>query len=87
MTAQPTPPKRRLQLTLTMGADDLKELVYSLMSLATDLDLNECEQWERTSGGVASGHHLNLTCDPDMTADLYQTELEAWIKAAHEGTT
>jgi hypothetical protein len=81
MPDQSTPPRRRLNLLLDLGADDLTELCHALRVLANDLEHDEREVREQTSGGYASGHHLSLTCVPEMTGDRFRAELADWMKA------
>lgn len=83
MTAS-SPPKRRLRLALDLGADDLSTLGAALRSIAHDLEYEDREERETTSGGYSDGYHLELTCDPAMTGDLFREELEAWRQRSRE---
>lgn len=71
-------PHRRLRLVLDLEADDLTELAAAMIRLANELELDGAEQVEGASGGVASGHHFTLTCDPTQTGDRYREQLSRW---------
>lgn len=73
-------PKRRLHLTLDLGADDLTELTSALHLLANDLEYEGVEERTTTSGGSGSGYHLTLTCDRLMTATKYRHDLAVWAE-------
>lgn len=73
-------PKRRLRLTLDLGADDLDELGSALHTLANDLEADGVEERDVTSGGYGSGYHLLLTVtDPAMDAERFQRDLKDWV--------
>ena len=65
-------PRRRLVLNLSLQADDLAELGQALRTLGNDLEWENLEEREITSGGYSSGFHLTLTCDQEMTGDRYR---------------
>lgn len=83
--ARREPPKRRLHLTLDLGADDLDEVYHALRSIADDLDREQREQRDWTSGGSGSGWHLTLeVTDPAMNAERFYEALKAWSDARRE---
>lgn len=74
-------PKRRIQFTLTIGADDLRSLSGALYNLALDVEEHGERDGSRMSGGYASGHHWTMRVDSSMDHDRYASELEAWREA------
>ena len=83
--------KRRYELTLTMGADDLPSLRGMLMTLLYDMDrINETDiernnPYQAISGGYSGNHSLKIEFRPDVTHDSYIAELEAYLAARKEG--
>ena len=72
-------PRRRLRLTLDLGADSLDALCDELRAIANDLQIDGREERSRTSGAYHTGHHLDLVVtDPDMNHERYAAELAAW---------
>lgn len=83
--AHPPPmPKRRIQFTLTVGADDLRSLSNALYNLAVEVEEKGERDGHCTSGGVHSGHHWTMTVDPKQTHEGYVGQLEAWREARRE---
>ena len=79
--AMDTPPRRRLELSLTIGADTLEDLHDALQQFATDLLIDNREEHIRASGGWRSGYSSTLTVDPEMTGDRYRREVQEWHKS------
>ena len=71
-------PHRRHRLTLDLEADDHDELVNRLHEIGNQIDREERDTADITSGGWASGHHLTITTDPAMTGDRYRDLLAQW---------
>lgn len=79
---QPTPPERRLHLTLDLHADDMQGIYEALQRIADDVDNEGREERDWTSGGRDSGFHLTLTVtDPDLTPAVYYERLKDWMRA------
>jgi hypothetical protein len=74
-------PKRRLQLTLTLGADNLDYLASELRLIGQNLALDQRENRQIAAVGPGSGYRLTLTCDADMTAERFHEELRRWTYA------
>lgn len=74
-------PHRRLRLKLDLEADTLRDLAMAIQNIGWTLehDKHASETRTITSGGVTSGHHLELTCDPSMTGERYQQLLTEWL--------
>ncbi len=81
-----TLPRRRLNLTLHLGADDMRALTDALEQIAIDLSISGDETAFVTSGGTRSGFDLHLTCDESMDGDRYRTELLAYVARKRVGT-
>jgi hypothetical protein len=69
-----------LEIKLNLGADDVKELARALENIAYDIERDGREEREVTSGGWAAGWHYSLTCNPDMTGDLYRDLLTLYVE-------
>ncbi len=69
-------PKRRIQLNLNIGADNLTHLIAVLEEFADDLRSKEKRPGESgSSGGADHSTGWDLTEDPTMTPERYQTLL------------
>ena len=89
MPDRPTPPRRRLDVTLHVSADSLTALAVHLLRLggemaeaaaAADLgDLPESQDRYAVTDGATS--HLVATVAEDVTAETYDRALREW---AHE---
>lgn len=78
MPDRPTPPERRMQLTLDMYADDRDSLATALRRLADKVEIDQIGPGEGASGGWSDGYSYRITEDPDMTGDRFRAELEEW---------
>ena len=74
-------PKRRYELTITAGADDLpyllnmlQEQVYSLQKWPDNLP------YSGFSGGYSGNHSVELKVRPETTHDSYFAELEVYLR-------
>lgn len=77
--SEPTPPKRRLHLTLDLGADDLREAASTLWNIAEEMERDGREERRVTSGGWGSGYSLTMrVTDPEMDGDRFRDELKEW---------
>ena len=76
------PPVRRFRLKLDLQADGMEELARVvdgvLYRVYESIDTGRALT-KVTSGGVASGFHLELTEQDDMTSEKYRKELDAWV--------
>lgn len=73
-------PRRRYQMQLTLGADDLRSLLGALHSIEFDLS-TEPEDTPRNivSGGYDSGFVLDLTIDPTITHESWAEYLDKYL--------
>lgn len=71
-----TPPRRRVVLTLTLGADTREDAIRALHVLANDADLDGLPA-ERSSGGASSGYVLAVDEDETITHESYFEAVEA----------
>ncbi len=63
-------PRRRVVLTLVLGADDRDAMIRSLQSIALEMQRGHL-RGDATSGGYSDGYTLRVTEDPDITHDSY----------------
>ena len=83
--------KRRYELKLTMGADDLPSLRGMLNTIIYDLarledgDIEMVNPYHAISGGYSGNHSLTLELRPDVTHDSYVEQLEAHLEKQKEG--
>jgi hypothetical protein len=73
-------PKRRHELTLTIGADTFDDLVMALEHVTRELDDTGNNS---VTGGPSWGGHWEHLVRPEQTHDRYFEQIEAW-KAAQE---
>lgn len=85
VTASDRLPRRRLQLSLTLGADTLADLATELRLIGETLFVDGRENREVACGGPNSGYQLSLSCDAEMTAAQFREDLEAWRRQQVEG--
>ena len=72
-------PRRAYRLVLDLEADDYAELLNAIDGISLLLSREPRHDGaEITSGGVASGWHLEITRDARQTPDGYRRELTAW---------
>lgn len=76
-----TAPHRRHVLKLDLQADSLPDLVDELHAIADGLELRDEEKVTRTSGGVHTGYHLELTTDYEQTHSRYQAAIKDYLAA------
>lgn len=74
-------PRRRIKITLTLGADSWDEAVRALHGI--EHRLAEAQDREEpkiavTSGGYGSGYHLEADEDPTIDHDSYFEAVEAY---------
>lgn len=79
---RPPLPRRRLEATVTVGADSLADLAVHLMALATEVLCEHgvpesVDRFTLTDG--ATGRCV-VSVDPDVTADSYQEALREWAR-------
>ncbi len=82
-------PHRKYELHLTLGADDAETLRDALRSLAFDLEgFETVSAWpyQSVSGAPDCGYSTDIECDPDMTPERYQEELEQYLDARKNPT-
>src|SRR5581483_7940282 len=77
--SDPPPPKRRYELTLTLGADDLKEIDHGLNEIARQIIYEHSRN--STSGGCGVGWHFEIVEHPEMTHEHYVTALHEYLAA------
>lgn len=74
-----TPPKRRFEITMTVGGDTMKDAVRLIESFADGIMAGSTNQ---VSGGYSSGGHFKLTENPDMTHEKYAAALHDYLESA-----
>lgn len=85
-------PKRKYEMQLTMGADDLPSLRGMLNTLIYDLarledsDVEKVNPYHAISGGYSGNHSIEIRIQPDMDHDKYMDQLNAYIDARKEPT-
>lgn len=69
-------PKRKYELTITAGADDL-EYLKQIVQMAID----ELPTYPHSgvSGGYAGNHMVELRVNPEQTHEKYEEELNAYL--------
>lgn len=74
----PSEPKRKHQLTLTIGADTLEDLQNAMRQLADELH----EPGTRSVGdGYTWGHSLEHKVDPVQTHEKFVEQMEGYLEA------
>jgi hypothetical protein len=73
-------PHRRLRIKVDLEADDIQELTRALDGISLDIERDGREERDVTSGGWGAGYHYSLTCNPDMTGDLYRDLLAHYVE-------
>lgn len=78
----PSEPKRKHQLTLTIGADSLEDLQSAMRQLADELREPGTKS---VGGGYRWGHILEHKVDPSQTAEKFREQLDAYIATIKPG--
>ena len=73
------PPRRRWQLKLEIGADDIETLQADFDGLRDDIFRRHV--YESHGGGYSGRHSLSVTEDPTMDHDTYHRLLDAYRAA------
>ncbi len=73
-------PKRRIEMVLKIGADDMDSLRSILRSESITLEPVEERNYESFSGGYDGNHRLTIVVNPEVSHDSYVEALEAYIK-------
>ena len=85
-------PRRKYEMTLTMGADDLPSLRGMLNTLIYDLarwedsDFEQVNPYNAVSGGYSGNHSMTLHIQSDMDHDKYMDQLNAYLDEKKEPT-
>ncbi len=74
------PPRRPVEVTLVVGADDDERVGDALRNFLDYWLGGKPSSWG-TSGGRSFGWHYQAIRDPDMTVERYREELDAWFEA------
>lgn len=82
-------PKRKYQLTLTLGGDDIQDIVHGLEQISFDLmreanDDIEAVGYHSISGGYSSGWIVDVSVDPAMNHDEYMRLLKEHVAQEKE---
>lgn len=79
---RPTPPARRHTVHLVVDADSLFDAGALLLTMATDLMVDDLPTVDRYYVGEAAEGtgHLVATERPEVTADSYQAALREWAR-------
>lgn len=85
--------KRRWEMELKMGADDLPSLMGMLNTLIFDLSRlddgnleNVTWPYNQVSGGYSGNHSVVLNLRPDVTHDSYMDALNAYLASGKPST-
>lgn len=77
-------PKRRYQMELKLGADDLKALRSAINSILFDLDrYPEDTPYESVSGGYDSGYSIKINVDTTITHESWEKVLNEYLEEKH----
>lgn len=75
-------PKRRYEVDIHIGADDLKSLKHAIDNISFDLERREEDApINMVSGGVDTGYSVNAAVDTSITHDSWYISLEAYLAA------
>lgn len=74
MTAKP---KRRYEVTITAGADDLESLIHIIEYALRDLKPDT--PYSAISGGYSGNHSIELCVYPEVTHETFAAALEAYL--------
>jgi hypothetical protein len=75
-------PRRKYRLVMDLEADDYAELLLALDDIGVQLSIDtRLDGAEITSGGYASGWHLEITHREQQTPEGYRRELTQWCDA------
>lgn len=69
-----TKPRRRVMMTLKLGADSRDDMIRALEQMAFEMRQGYL-LGETTSGGYSSGYSLKVTEDSTITHDSYMEEI------------
>jgi hypothetical protein len=73
-------PKRAVQFTLDLQADDINSLCSALFNLSNQIAARDMSR-TCTSGGCDSGYTFRLSVSDGPTHDEYIQQLNAWLEA------
>jgi hypothetical protein len=73
-------PRRRVLLTLKLGADNREEMIHALEQIALEMRRGYL-MGEAAGGGYSSGYWLKVTEDETVTHDTYFAAINAMIEA------
>jgi hypothetical protein len=73
-------PKRAVQFTLDLQADDINSLCSALFNLSNQIAARDMSR-TCTSGGYDSGYTFRLSVSDGPTHDEYIQQLNAWLEA------
>lgn len=85
MPLDPEVPRRRFRFLFDAHADtpaDLARCLDDAYAHIATLDDGD-PRTECTTGGVTSGWHLEITEDPEQTAERYQLQLQQYMIEIH----
>ncbi len=73
-------PKRRLELILRLGADDMDTIISTFKQLMFDLDQIGERDYHSISGAPDAGYILDIAFSPNVDHEGYLTANEAYLK-------
>jgi hypothetical protein len=80
-------PHRRHRLVLELEADTWNGIKANLRHILYEMDGHPDGRMSSVMGGAESGYILKCTVDPNMDADRYARELEAYLDAQKAAST
>lgn len=85
---RPTPPRRRLELTLKLGADDWHSLLGTLDHIRFELSVKADDDVpvQIVSGGYDSGYTLTVNIAPAQTHERWEADLKDFLNALNNAS-
>lgn len=72
-------PKRAYTMTLTIGGNSKEDVAHALKNICTDMLIGQMNGPNGCSGSPSVGYHYEIEECPEMTAERYFTELDAYL--------
>lgn len=78
-TPQPTPPKRKYTLRMSIGGDEWED-VFRALREAMEHVSEAGPNCRTVSGGVSAGYFVEVEHHPEMTREKYHEELDSYLE-------
>lgn len=73
-------PRRRNQLTISIGADSWQDVLYLLNDFVADIEARSDEAFTLVHGGNSTGGTVEATVNPEMTHENYMAALHTYLE-------